>query len=140
MSFDVALRSSSLGAMLLRLSKWLVVLTLTLSLGGHWALLQSVAWTTMIAANLSANDSLTEAVSKTFDGEHPCPLCKAIKAGKKSEEKKEASMPTLKKFEFVSQTSPFVFATPSAFTLVGWRVELPASFSTTPPVPPPRTA
>ena len=123
--------------MLLRLSKWLVVLTLTLSLGGQWALLQSVAWTTMIAANLSANDSLTEAVSKTFDGEHPCPLCKAIKAGKKSEQKSEAVTPTLKKFEFVSQTPLFVFTAPSAFTLVGWRVEFP---STAPPVPPPRTA
>ena len=121
---------------MLRLSKWLVVLTLTLSLGGHWALLQSVAWTTMIAANLSANDSFTEVVSKTFDGEHPCPLCKAIKAGKKS----EAAAPTLKKFEFVNQTPPFVFTAPSAFTLVGWRVEFPASFSTAPPTPPPRAA
>lgn len=126
--------------MLLRLSKWLVVLTLTLSVGGHWALLQSVAWTTMIAANLSANDSFSEAVSKTFDGEHPCPLCKAIKAAKKSEEKKEASIPTLKKFEFVSQISPLAFAAPYAFTLVGWRVESFASFSTAPPVPPPRAA
>lgn len=125
---------------MLRLSKWLVVLTLTLSLGGHWALLQSVAWTTMIAANLSAHDSLTEAVSKTFDGEHPCPLCKAIKAGKTSEQKSEAVTPALKKFEFVNQTPPFVFIAPSAFTLVGWRVEFPSSFSTAPPTPPPRAA
>jgi len=126
--------------MLLRLTKWLVVLTLTLSVGGHWALLQSVAWTTMIAANLSANDSLTEAVSKTFDGEHPCPLCKAIKAAKKSEEKKEASMPSLKKFEFVNQSPRFIFSAPSAFTFVGWREAFPASYSTSPPVPPPRAA
>ena len=124
---------------MVRLSQLLVVLTLTLSLGGHWALLQSVAWTNMLADNLRT-ESFAEAVSKTFDGKHPCPLCKAIKAGKKSEEDKEASMSALKKFEFVNQTSSFIFTAPSAFTLVGWRVEFPASFSTTPPVPPPRTA
>jgi hypothetical protein len=126
--------------MLLRLSKSLLVLTLMVSIGGHWALLQSVAWTTMFAANLSANDSLTEAVSKTFDGEHPCPLCCAIKAGKKTEKKSEAAAPELKKFEYVNESPRFVFAAPTAFTLLGSPAEFPASFSFTPPVPPPRTA
>ena len=50
----------------------------------------------MLAANLSSQQSLTEAVSQTFDGEHPCPLCKAIAAGKKSGKKSEAIAPVLK--------------------------------------------
>jgi hypothetical protein len=42
-------------------------------LGLHWTVLQSIAWTTMLADHLRA-DSLAEAVQKTFDGEHPCCL------------------------------------------------------------------
>ncbi len=125
-------------AVLLRLAKSLLALTLMVSIGGHWAVLQSVAWTTMFAANLSANDSLTEAVSKTFDGEHPCPLCCAIKAGKKSEKKSEAAAPELKKFEYVNESPRFVFAAPRVFTLLGSAMALPASLSFAPPVPPPR--
>ena len=123
--------------MLRRLSKSLLVLALMVSIGGHWAVLQSVAWTTMFAANLSC-DSLTEAVNKTFDGEHPCPLCCAIKAGKKSEQKSETTAPELKKFEYVNESPRFVFAAPTVFTLLGSLAEFPVSFSFTPPVPPPR--
>jgi hypothetical protein len=67
-------------------SKWLVVLTLTLSLGAHWALLQSVAWVGMIAA-YSRDGSITQALSKTFDGRHPCRLCKMIQQGRAEEKK-----------------------------------------------------
>jgi hypothetical protein len=68
--------------------KFLVVLALVLSTGLHWAALQTVAWTTMLADNLR-QQSLTQAVSQTFDGQHPCCLCKAIAAGKQSEKKTE---------------------------------------------------
>ncbi len=37
----------------------------------------------------SQGSSLREAVSKTFDGEHPCPLCKIIKQGRAGEKQKE---------------------------------------------------
>jgi len=73
-----------------------VVAALVLTTGAHWAALQTVAWTTMLAANLSSQQSLAEAVSETFDGKHPCPLCKAITAAKKSEKKSELVSPTLK--------------------------------------------
>jgi len=36
-------------------------------LGGHWLVLQSVAWTRMLA-DFSRQDSLPAAISKTFDG------------------------------------------------------------------------
>jgi hypothetical protein len=71
-----------------RISKIFVIITLVVTTGAHWALLQSVAWTTMLADNLRTQ-SVAQAVTETFDGDHPCPLCEAIAAGKKSEGKTE---------------------------------------------------
>jgi hypothetical protein len=61
---------------------------LVVSLGLHWAVLQTVAWTGMIVKN-SRNSSFTEAVSKTFDGKHPCKLCKAIQQGRAEEKQQQ---------------------------------------------------
>src|SRR5476649_740007 len=54
--------------------------------GGHWAALQSVAWTNMLVS-YSQKEPLREAIAKTFDGNHPCVLCHAVNAGKKTEKK-----------------------------------------------------
>ena len=62
---------------------------LCMSLGFHWGLLQSVAWVGMMV-NYSCQGSLKDAVVKTFDGQHPCPLCKLVREGKKNEKKPEA--------------------------------------------------
>jgi hypothetical protein len=48
--------------------------------GGHWVLLQSVAWTTMIVT-YSQDSTITAAIQKTFDGAHPCNLCQTVSAG-----------------------------------------------------------
>ena len=74
--------------MLLRLGKVCIVFSLVATLSAHWALLQTVAWTTMLAGNLQSS-SFHDAVMKTFDGNHPCPLCKAIAVAKKSEQKNQ---------------------------------------------------
>ncbi len=55
------------------------------SVGGHWAVLQSIAWVCMIG-DFSRQDSLRGALSKTFDGEHPCELCLGIEQGQSREE------------------------------------------------------
>ena len=39
----------------------------------------------MLTENLQRT-SVTEAISDTFDGEHPCSMCKAIKQGRAEEE------------------------------------------------------
>ncbi|HZI33729.1 MAG TPA: hypothetical protein VFF11_15420, partial [Candidatus Binatia bacterium] len=75
--------------------KILVVLALVVITGAHWAALQTVAWTTMLAHNLRTQ-SVAEAMADTFDGRHPCCLCKAIAAAKKSEKKSDATAPLLK--------------------------------------------
>jgi len=64
------------------------VLVLVLSLGLNWALLQTIAWTGMIVS-YSRAASLSEALTKTFDGKHPCSLCKAIQKGRADEKKQE---------------------------------------------------
>jgi hypothetical protein len=64
------------------------VLVLVLSLGLHWAVLQTIAWTGMIIS-YSRDASFSEAVSKTFDGEHPCPMCKVIKKARAEEKQQE---------------------------------------------------
>ena len=84
---------SYLAAVLVRSAKFLVVVALVLSLGGHWAILQMVAWAQM-AASFSQTDSLPVAISKTFDGKNPCKLCKLVSEGKKAEKESDSKVET----------------------------------------------
>ncbi len=120
-----------------RIGHLLVVTALLAAVGGHWAMLQSIAWTTMLADNLR-DGNMTEAVSKTFDGEHPCPLCKHIAEGKKSEKKSDALDLKVKKLEFATELKGFVFAAPASFHLLPLFVSTADSQTEAPPVPPPR--
>jgi hypothetical protein len=122
--------------MLVRFGKACVIVTLVATLGAQWALLQTVAWTTMLANNLHSH-SLTEAVSDTFDGRHLCPLCKAIAAAKKSEKKNEAVSPG-QKFEFPPITETIVLTAPAVPRFSPRLNFYPGSRFQKPPTPPPR--
>lgn len=122
--------------MFVRSGKFLVVFALVLSTGLHWAALQTVAWGTMLAANLTTS-SFADAVSDTFDGEHPCCLCKAIKSGKESEKKSEAVAPVLK-MEFPLIAERFLLIAPRAFQPFVAKKFSADTFTSKPPVPPPR--
>lgn len=99
-----------------RLPQILVVAALVVSIGLHWAVLQSAAWVGMAVAYSVEKGSLTEGLSDTFDGDHPCPLCKAVKQGQDSESQTEDDQaPTTKskevKLTLALVTVPlFVFA------------------------------
>ena len=123
--------------MFARFAKIFVVAALVLITGAHWAALQTVAWTTMLANNL-CEQSFTEAVSRTFDGEHPCPLCKAIAAGKKSEKKSEAIAPTFK-MEFPPVAEKFALISPKPLSIFSPSEFFADSSSLKPAVPPPRS-
>ena len=99
-----------------RLGKIFLVFALAAMLGAHWAALQTVAWTTMLADNLHSS-SFSTAVTKTFDGRHPCPLCKAIAAGKQSEKKTEFSFQS-QKLEFPPLKENFTLIAPAQFQLL----------------------
>ena len=85
--------------MFYRVAKFLVLLAALQILGGHWAVLQTVAWTQMFI-DYAQKDSLTVAVAKTFDGDHPCSLCQTVSDGRKQEKKQEGPM-TVAKLEAV---------------------------------------
>ena len=122
--------------MLARFGKFLVVVALVTTTGLHWTVLQSVAWTTMLADNLRTQ-SLTEAVTHAFDGKHPCSLCKAIAAGKKSEKKNEFTSQT-QKLEFPPSAENFVLLAPARFQLMPLVNTFAESPAFQPPTPPPR--
>jgi hypothetical protein len=119
-----------------RLGKIFLVLALVAMLGAHWMLLQTVAWTTMLANNLCTH-SVTEAVTETFDGKHPCPLCKAIAAGKQSENKAEFSLQS-QKLEFPPLKDNFVLIAPSQFQLLPQENSSANSLAHKPLLQPPR--
>ena len=75
-----------------------MALALFLVAGGHWAMLQSVAWATMVK-DFSKTGSLTEAVGKTFDGKHPCAMCKKLTNARASEERAPVTLKVDKKAE-----------------------------------------
>jgi hypothetical protein len=126
-----------ISAVFVRLGKFFVVISLVAMLGAHWTLLQTVAWTTMLADNLRTH-TLSESVTRTFDGQYPCPICRSIAAAKKSEQKSEFIL-QLQKQEFPpAGENPVLFA-PSDFQLLPRPADfLSESLPQKPLTPPPR--
>lgn len=124
--------------MIFRSSKTLLGLSLAVLLGGHWLLLQSVAWVGMIVT-YSQTSTLSEAISMTFDGEHPCRMCLVVKEGKKAE-KKEMQLKADMKFEFVSAERIQFLPPLLASTVLRSDSMSALARSEAPPGPPPRFA
>ena len=122
--------------MFFRLPRLAIAAALACSWGLHWGFFQSVAWVGM-AVSYSQDAPLKEALVKTFDGKHPCPLCKEIAKGKQAE-KRSAAAPAGKKFEFFYSGAAFVFTAPSHCWKTCWPNGSLGSLAHTPPVPPPR--
>lgn len=135
---DNALWRCIVSFVLSRLAKLILVLALAGSVGLHWAFFQSLAWTSMLADHLR-HDSFAQSVALTFDGHHPCPLCKAIAAGKKSE-KKNDSASRVKSLEFPPAPENFTLIGPSALAPEPPGDLFADALVTAPPTPPPRVA
>ena len=111
-------------------------MALACSVGLQWGFLQSVAWLGMVV-RYAQDETVIKALARTFDGKHPCALCKAIAKGKQAE--KKAEFPDArKKFEFSYSASVFVFGTPLHFWQGSGLEDRADSLSRPPPVPPPR--
>jgi hypothetical protein len=87
---------------------FLGALALLQLLGGHWALLQTGAWMGMVV-QYSQQAGLKAGLAQAFDGEHPCPVCKAIQAGKKHEQKKAPLLRAELKKDYLAPWSRFQF-------------------------------
>jgi hypothetical protein len=71
------------------------VLAMLAMLGGHWAVLQSLAWARMLG-QYAREGTLASALVKTFDGQHPCQLCLSIKHGQQQEQTQDKNLPLIK--------------------------------------------
>ena len=67
--------------------------------GGHWGTLQAVAWAGMLWSYTQTDGSLLSGVKKTFDGEHPCTMCRSIKTAKEKENSKPVIVVSSKKID-----------------------------------------
>jgi hypothetical protein len=118
------------------ISRFAIVLALACSIGLHWALCQAFAWANMMAT-YSRETSFAEAIEKTFDGKHPCPLCKHISKSKRAEKKTDSTL-DLKKQEFPYAATLFVFNPPSFYWEMRDPPSSPQGLLRAPPTPPPR--
>lgn len=109
--------------------------------GGHWAVLQTVAWTGMVIT-YSKDPPLIMALEKTFSGRAPCKMCRTIEAGKE----KESRLPVTVKAEIKidkflprpGQSAPLPREAP--FTYPPGTDELASARLSAPPAPVPRSA
>src|SRR3954464_13955867 len=124
-------------SVLLRCTRLLTVLLLCSSLGAHWFVLQSIAWRTMVF-RYSQECSVTEALANTFDGEHPCGLCKHIQKSKNKSDQQPNSFSISKKIDLrFTAARPNLFP-PTHFELQSAPDQRALIRTDTPPVPPPR--
>lgn len=119
-----------------KVGQFVLAVSLALLIGGHWAILQSVAWIGMTLRQ-AQSVPLTEALIKTFDGQHPCQLCKFVKDGKKTE-RKNPTINLLVKFEFVHELEAGALFHQDKYPAALPVADSSRSFSETPPAPPPR--
>ena len=115
----------------------LLVAALMISIGAQWAVLQSAAWLGMAVTYTVNEGSLSEGLSQTFDGDHPCPLCNLVEESQKKEQK----LPTKKaesKMELLLTIGFVVITPPVATFLPRAAQETATARSTEPNVPPPR--
>ena len=105
---------------------------------GHWAILQSIAWTKMII-DYSRAKSIQTAIQQTFDGQHPCELCKFIQKAKQSSQQQELQQPSVKDDALFLETSPSRFVDMPCSWFAADVVHPPIPRRDPPPVPPPRS-
>jgi hypothetical protein len=110
-----------------------LILSLT---GGCWLILQTVAWTKMMV-DYSRSASLKTAVVQTFDGKHPCEMCKKIQEAKRPA-KQELQQPDVRRETYFFEASPVaVIELPWAW-LSREDDLMPPFRNEPPPTPPPR--
>jgi hypothetical protein len=117
----------------------IITILLTVSVGGHWVLLQSVGWVTMVL-DYSKDAPLAVAVAKTFDGKHPCKICKLVKNGRQNEQKPDVIKPKFKLDSCLLAHSLNFESSPAVAEHISFRSIAFHSFGDSPPVPPPRLA
>lgn len=125
--------------MLRRTARLLLIAALVFSIGLHWVVLQSAAWAGMIVTYSVQQGSFITGISQTFDNEHPCPLCCAVKKGKQSEKSDTKQLDQKKKIDLTLLAASGIRLSPPAPRLMRNDVEeTGCQLPHRPPYPPPR--
>ena len=101
-------------------------------------MLQLGAWAHMIV-KYSQQSGLVSGISQTLDGEHLCPICKAIQKGKKQEEKKAPLLNSELKKDYLCSSSDFGVQPGYAEIIYPEFAEVLEGIAAEPPIPPPRS-
>lgn len=119
----------------------MLVAALMISIGAQWAVLQTAAWVSMAVTYTIKAGSVSEGLSQTFDGKHPCKLCHVVKKGTDSEKKDPKQESTKKKIELFAEDKVIVFGTaPVTDTLLHADEPSALVLAIAPPRQPPRLA
>lgn len=83
-----------------------------ISIGAQWAVLQTAAWVSMAVTYTIKAGSMSEGLSKTFDGKHPCKLCHVVEKGTDSQ-KQDPKQETAKKKIELFANGQVIYIAPS---------------------------
>jgi len=120
----------------LRFGQYCLIVAMFSACGGHWLLLQSVAWGGMMV-EYARTDGIASAVGTVFDGRHPCDLCKQIQQGRSNEGKPDVTT-SATRLEFFFTTAPaFIMPIAPSWFQVSANDFFAARW-TEPSVPPPK--
>jgi hypothetical protein len=107
--------------------------------GGHWAVLQSIAYTRMVV-EFAHQDSLCTALKKAFDERYACPLCPKIRDGYNKQHNSPSTLNEVHQLEFLAQSSDSVSFLPEIAADIAFVSPRHMDFLSAPPKPPPRIA
>ena len=121
-----------------KIAQVLVVGALICAIGGHWVILQTAAWVGM-AMNYSQQAPFAQALRMTFDGKHPCKICKAVNEGRQTEQK-QALLKVETKLDFWLTRHASMLCPPLHFCVLPGEPDSAQLRGKSPPTPPPRAA
>ena len=122
-----------------RWSSSLAVVLLSLTLGWHWLALQSIAWASMLFER-TQEASFSVAWTTTFDGQHPCRICKAVAEGQADETGTASTLSVHVLEASVPAATPLVISAPRVEAPSLQSRPAPNSRADRPILPPPRQA
>ena len=96
----------------------LVCLAMFSVAGGHWAVLQTVAWGQMLVTYSKEAGSFVLGAKKTFSGDYPCSMCRKVAEGKKKEKQE---LPQTIKTDKKAEVALVDFGAPIELPLIGQR-------------------
>jgi hypothetical protein len=113
------------------------IFSLCCAIGLHWVTLQSIAWTSMII-DYSKRGTLCQAIAQTFDGAHPCSLCRMVNKANSTEKKSDLQV-LMPKIDMICVSRTASLLRPSIPFEYTVRDFCSSQIGRSPPVPPPRS-